>query len=390
MTPPSPSRPDRRAVGALLGALLTALACPPAGAEIIERVVAKVGSEILTLSEFEARQIAVVQAERIGPESVERFLRENNQRILQEAIDDLLLLQRASELGLRVRAEFVDETIEELKKENGLTTEEAFLAQLRREGMTVDELKRSIARSVVRRQVLSRELDARGTVSEAEILAEFQAHKDEYAQPATVRLAEIVLQGDDARERAQALAVRVRAGEDFAALAKEHSRAASAADGGDLGRVVRSDLASELAALAFSLPPGAVSDPLPTSDGYRLLKVVERVEEKPPSLETARPIIQQRLAQARLAQQYQTYIEGLRKAAGTIDVRVREVPLQVEVPQGTTTLAPQPSAPGRLAPQPASGADDDEIVATPQDKPERVSPDPPPGAPPTPAPPPRN
>jgi parvulin-like peptidyl-prolyl isomerase len=376
MTPPRST--DPRPARALLPAALLSLAFTlPAAAEIIERVVAKVGSQILTLSEFESRQIAAVQAARVGPEGVERFLRENNQRILQEAVDDLLLLDRAIELGLRVRTDAVDETIEEMKRENNLTTDEAFQAQLRREGMTLDELRRSIARSFARRMVLSREIDTRATVTEAEVLAEFQAHKEDYAQPATARLAEIVLEGEGAQERAAEILQQVRAGADFAALAKQHSRAATAGDGGDLGRVVREDLAPELAGLVFSLPVGGVSDPLPTAAGWRLLRVVERTEAKPPSLETARPIIEQRLAQGRVAQQYEKYIEGLRKNAGAVEVRVREVPLQVEVPAGPTLAAPAVGA----APPGVPGADsDEEIVASPQDKPERVAPEPPPGA----------
>ena len=63
-------------------------------AEIIERVVAKVNGDIVTQSEFEARQLAAVQAARIPPDQVETYLRENNQRILQEAVDDLLIMQR--------------------------------------------------------------------------------------------------------------------------------------------------------------------------------------------------------------------------------------------------------------------------------------------------------
>lgn len=374
MTPPRSTDP-RPARAALLAVFLGLSA--PAPAEIIERVVAKVGGQILTLSEFESRQIAAVQAARVGPEGVERFLRENNQRILQEAIDDLLLLERAVELGLRVRADAVDETIEEMKRENNLATDEAFQAQLRREGMTLDELKRSIARSFARRMVLSRELDTRSTVTEAEVLAEFQAHKDDYAQPATARLAEIVLEGEGAQERAAEILRQVRAGTDFATLAKQHSRAATAGDGGDLGRVVREDLAPELATLVFSLPVGGVSEPLATASGWRLLKVVERSEAKPPSLDTARPIIEQRLAQGRVAQQYEKYIAGLRQAAGAVEVRVREVPLQVQLPTGPTLGAPA-AAP--------SGDADEEIVASPQDKPERIAPEPPPGVAPRPEP----
>ncbi|HEY2946496.1 MAG TPA: hypothetical protein VGN09_28950, partial [Vicinamibacteria bacterium] len=63
--------------------------------EILERVIVKVNGDIVTQSEFEARQIAAVQQARVTPDQVEKFLRENNAHILQEAIDDLLLVQRA-------------------------------------------------------------------------------------------------------------------------------------------------------------------------------------------------------------------------------------------------------------------------------------------------------
>lgn len=371
--------------------LASLLVSTPLRADIIERVVAKVNSEILTLSEFEARQVAAVQAARIGPESVERFLRENNQRILQEAVDDLLLQQRAKELGLRVRPEYLDEIIAGIKKDNGITSEESFQEQLRREGMSLDELKRNIERSVVRRQVVARELESKAAISEAEALAEFQAHKAEYAQPASVHLQEILVEGDDAQARAAALRERVRAGEDFAALARERSAGPTAQDGGDLGKVARGDLAADIDQVVFALPAGGVSEPLRTANGYRILKVIDKTEAQPPSFETARSAIVQRLTQERAAEQYKTYIEGLRKAAGTVDIRVREVPLQVTVPTGPSLAAPAPAATGATpaAGKAAPAGADEEIVTTPQAKPERVAPAPPPNAPePKPTPPP--
>ncbi|HSD25687.1 MAG TPA: hypothetical protein VLL75_00215, partial [Vicinamibacteria bacterium] len=65
-----------------------------AGAEIIERVVAKVNGQIITLSEFQSRQVAAAQSARIDPENVGAFLRQSNARILQEAIDEILILQK--------------------------------------------------------------------------------------------------------------------------------------------------------------------------------------------------------------------------------------------------------------------------------------------------------
>src|SRR3954471_2050807 len=107
-------------------------------AEIIERLVAKVNGDIVTQSEFEARQLAAVQAAHIAPEQVETYLRQNNARILQEAIDDLLIVQRAEDLGIKLRPEYVQDIIEGIKKDNNIPDEAELRRQLRREGMSLD------------------------------------------------------------------------------------------------------------------------------------------------------------------------------------------------------------------------------------------------------------
>src|SRR6185436_10105833 len=121
--------------------LLLASSAP---AEILERVVAKVNGYIVTLSDFQARQLAGAQAARVGSDKIETFLRQNNARILQEAIDELLLSQRALELGMKMPAQVVREAIEGIKKENNLETDADLQEQLRREGMSMDDLRRSI------------------------------------------------------------------------------------------------------------------------------------------------------------------------------------------------------------------------------------------------------
>ena len=85
---------------------VSALLSLPATAEILDRVIVKVNGDIVTQSEFESRQIAAVQGARIGQDRIEAYLRDNNARILQDAIDELLLLQKADEVGIRVRPEY--------------------------------------------------------------------------------------------------------------------------------------------------------------------------------------------------------------------------------------------------------------------------------------------
>src|SRR5437762_9521545 len=150
--------------------------------EIIERVIVKVNGDVVTQSEFEARQIAAVQQARVTPDQVEKYLRENNARILQDAIDDLLVVQRAADLGIKLRPEYVQEVIEGIKKENNIGDEAELRAQLRKEGMSLDDLKRNIERSVMRRQVLSRELEPKTQVTDAEARAAYEKSKAEYGK----------------------------------------------------------------------------------------------------------------------------------------------------------------------------------------------------------------
>src|SRR5262249_14773371 len=100
---PHPSRrlPAARAAAWALAAGLLPLLALAARAEVLERVIVKVNGDIVTQSDFEGRQIASVQQAHIGADQIPNYLRENNARILQEAIDDLLLVQRAEELGMR-------------------------------------------------------------------------------------------------------------------------------------------------------------------------------------------------------------------------------------------------------------------------------------------------
>ena len=105
------------------------------------------------------------------------FLRQNNARILQEAVDDILIWQKAEEAGMRVPPQYVDEAIANIKKENNFTTEEQFEEALSREGMTLGELRANIERGIVRRSVVERDIRSRVEVSESELKAEYEKRK---------------------------------------------------------------------------------------------------------------------------------------------------------------------------------------------------------------------
>ena len=228
-----------RISSSLLASYLLLAASAPA--EILERVVAKVNGDIVTLSEFQARQVAAVQAAGglTTDDRIERFLRENNARILQEAIDDLLLVQKAQELGMRLRPEYIKDIIEGIKKENNI-------AERRRAAAAAAAGGHVARRPEAEHRALHHEAAAavpraggEVAVSEAEVRADYEA------QPRRVRPPrEPAPAGDPGHDAEREPGAGRRPGARARAPAKtsrswpaRYSVAAHAPAGGDLGRL---------------------------------------------------------------------------------------------------------------------------------------------------------
>lgn len=381
----------------LLLASVTGLA-GPASAEIIERIIAKVNGEIITLSDFQARQLAAAQAERITPEEIGTFLRQNNARILQEAIDDILLAQKAENDGLALPQEYIDEVIEGIKKDNGVETEEEFQAALAGEGMTLDDLRENVSKSMTRRMMIQRDIEPKIAVSEDQMREEYEKLKDEeFTRPATISLQEVFIPEEaGGLTLANEIVMRARANEDFASLARTHSAGPTASDGGDLGELAEGSMNAELEAEAFGLAVGSVSEPLPVEGGYRILKAVAKTSGSVVPFDQAKEQIRNDLMASRYQGEYDKYIAAVRADAET-ELRVREVPLKLdgavseaalfnEVDPFSLTTGGAAPLPGMTAPATSAGpapsssgygtpaVEDDEFVTSPQSSPERVVP----------------
>jgi hypothetical protein len=144
---------------------------------------------------------------------------------------------------------------------------------------------------------------------------------------------------------------------------------------------------SDLEKVAFALPAGAVSDPIPSGDGYRILKIEAKAEASVTPFDEVKDGIRKALGEKKMNKELETYMAGLRDKA-IINTMVREVPQELVGPGASTPSVlreggeakpvadpgapPAPSAPKA---QPAAApADDAEIVTTPQDRPEAVVP----------------
>src|SRR5262245_55988872 len=120
-------------------------------AEIIEQILVKVNGEIITKSDLEQRQIAALRERqatldpsKMSDAALAKLLADVTPEVIVEAIDEMLLLQRAKEINLTITDEQFNNVLESIKKDNKMDTEEQFQAALKGEGLTVASLRKML------------------------------------------------------------------------------------------------------------------------------------------------------------------------------------------------------------------------------------------------------
>jgi peptidyl-prolyl cis-trans isomerase C len=89
----------------------------------------------------------------------------------------------------------------------------------------------------------------------------------------------------ETEDEAKAVEDELKKGADFAELAKKKSKDPGASDGGDLGFFTKDQMVPEFSAVAFTLEPGKISDPVKSQFGWHVIKVEEKRNRKAPDFE---------------------------------------------------------------------------------------------------------
>jgi peptidyl-prolyl cis-trans isomerase C len=115
----------------------------------------------------------------------------------------------------------------------------------------------------------------------------------------------------DNEDEAKAIVEQIKAGGDFAAIAKEKSKDPGAAEGGDLGYFTKDQMVPEFAEVAFKMYPGQLSNPVKTQFGWHIIKVEDKRIKQPPEFDKVKNQIE-----AFLSRKAQTeFVAKLRQAA---------------------------------------------------------------------------
>jgi peptidyl-prolyl cis-trans isomerase SurA len=356
-------------VGLALSSPVATMAQAPSKGVIVERVIVRVNGEIFTQTELTQRQVETLQDKNLGALTEQRLKQELEAitpQILVAVVDDLLLVQRGREMGVKLTDQWFNGVLETIKKQNNLT-DARLKEELAAQGLTMEQLRQNLERAELRRAVQQRELMPSMTITQEEQRQYYATHKAQFMTPETVTLRQLLLMvparpGGDAsqpdpvaeaagRARITALRERAVAGEDFTQLVRDHSdmEAIAKANGGLVGPVKIDEINPVLKEAILGLKPGGISEPIRTTSGYQILKLETRTIPEQRSFDSVRSEIEQILRNERLEPEQVRLLERLRTQA-VIEWKDDTYKKMYETARAEQTGEPIPGDPGPSAP----------------------------------------
>jgi parvulin-like peptidyl-prolyl isomerase len=308
----------------LVGALCTGTFA--ADVQVVDQIIAKVNGDIVAQDELErtAREMREeLRVQGASGSQLEDELETRRKDILRERIDQLLLAQKAKELNINVDSQLT-KFLTNVQRQSGLTDTEKFHDYVRQNaGISYEDYVAETKNQMLTREVISSEVARHINITDKEIQAYYDAHKNDFNREEKVYLSEILVstQNKDAagltaaEKKAKLLADQASRGERFSDLARDNSDAATAKAGGVLGGYKKGDLAKDFEDAVWNLPKGGVSKPIKIAAGWEILKVDDHTKAGLETVEEAKPEIENVLYGPKMQPKVREYLTQLRKAA---------------------------------------------------------------------------
>jgi len=294
---------------------------------VVEEIIAKVNGDIITKGDVaKAESDAAAEAKKQGLQGpqLEQALKQHNEDILRDKIDQLLLIQRGKDLNINVDTE-LSKYMAELQKQSKIADPEKFQQYVREQtGTPFEDWKNEAKNGILTRRVISQEVGSKITVPHKDVEDYYNAHKSEFIRKEQIFLREILVSTDGkdaagvalAEKKAKDLAARAKKGEKFPELARDNSDAVTAQAGGDLGvGYEKGQLAADVENAVWTQPKGFVTDPMRVSNGFLILKVEDHQKEGQAALEDVQNEIMEKLYSPKMQPAVREYLTKLRRDA---------------------------------------------------------------------------
>ena len=313
------------AVAILLSLTLLMLNATQA-AEIVDRIVAVVNDDIISL--YELNQVFKPYSEKIkvqgyGPEKEREMIFEVRQRLLNQLIERKLADQELKRMKIKVSDKEVDTAIERFK-ESRFLTDEQLRSGLAEQGMALADYREVIREQLLRAKLVNREVKSKIVVTQEDVKKYYENHAEEYGGSKRYHLSNIFLKfsfqtSDQEKQQIYDKLTSIRKeldeGKPFDELARIHSEAPSAADGGELGQYTIDELSPLLQEYVKNMKAGEYTPIMELDIGYQIIYVESISVTGGKSFEQASSEIMDKIYADKVNAKYRAWVEELRDRA---------------------------------------------------------------------------
>lgn len=289
----------------------------------VSELAARVNGEPVTKAEFETTVSQnLARYERAGHSLDERVKNRIRESVLRRIIDRKVIEIEAKKLGLEVTDADIEKRFTEQKSR--WRDAEQFDAYLKRSKNTIENMKRELARSMLRERVVQT-LAGDVDVTDEQVKTYYDENAERFVKKERVRVSRILKRvpetaSDQEKLKLKSELTRLAAeaakdGASFAELAREHSDGGEASRGGELSWLERGRMSPEFDQAAFSVAPGGVSEVIQTPAGFELLKIWERNPEVRRTLDEVKATIRSSLEARERNSRRRSVLNDLKKEA---------------------------------------------------------------------------
>lgn len=295
----------------------------PSRGEIIDRIVAVVNDDSITLSEIKRESLLPAQEikNRYSPEKQKEKIKEIEIRILNELIKQKLQIQKAKELGITVSEENITSAIEEQKKGYSLTDEQ-FKESLNKENLLLSEYRQKIREQITIISLINHVVKPKIFFTAKEFTDYYNANIDFFKVSETIHLKEILARIPEGKSTFDTIKLDSEISEIFkgrendeglSSLAEKLMRKGISSEFIDMGVFKKEDLSQEFAK-TFSMGKGSFTL-IKTAGAYHIIEISDKKSESIKPFTEVKDEIEDILYNKKRDKIYQEYLKELEQTA---------------------------------------------------------------------------
>ena len=303
---------DRARVLLTAVCLVLTVAAGTKAAEMVDRIVAVVNDDIITLQQLNsmvAPYLEKVEKASYPEEKQKKIIYNLKKDMLNRMIERTLADQEAEKYNITVSEDEVDKAIERFKENRGMTRDELEKA-LEQDGMTYEDYRDKIRKEILRPKLISRAVNSKVVVTDKDVKEYYEAHKEKYSGIKKYELRNILTEEKEKIKQARTF---LEDGGDFRAAAEKFSEASNASDKGHLGVFKEESFSEKLGQPITSCGPGKYTDIIETDRGFQIFYVENIETSGGKSLKESKQEIIQTLYDKKASEKFDEWMQSLRE-----------------------------------------------------------------------------